>query len=79
MTKIIAINGSPRGKEGNTFAMVESFLKGAKSAGAETEHILLAEKRSITASDVSPAGLKRRAYAYSRTTWLRCWKISNAT
>lgn len=45
MTKIIAINGSPRGKEGNTFIMVESFLKGAKSAGAETEHIILAEKK----------------------------------
>ena len=43
--KITAFNGSPRGKNGNTFIMVEEFLKGAKGSGAETEHILLSEKR----------------------------------
>jgi multimeric flavodoxin WrbA len=43
--KILAINGSPRGKKGNTFIMVESFLAGAKAAGAETEHVLLAERQ----------------------------------
>ncbi len=41
--KILAINGSPRGKKSITYLMVESFLKGAKENGAETEHILLSE------------------------------------
>lgn len=43
--KIVAINGSPRGKSGNTFIMVEEFLKGARNAGADCDHILLAEKK----------------------------------
>lgn len=42
--KLVAFNGSPRGKEGNTHVMVEEFLKGAEKAGAETESIFLAEK-----------------------------------
>ncbi|MFH1845985.1 MAG: flavodoxin family protein [Candidatus Omnitrophota bacterium] len=43
--KIIAFNGSPRGKKGNTYIMVESFLKGADEAGAQVEQVLLAEKK----------------------------------
>lgn len=43
--KILAINGSPRGTGHNTYIMVEEFLKGARKAGAETEHILLAGKK----------------------------------
>ena len=43
--KITAINGSPRGKNGNTFVMVEEFLKGAKSEGAEIDHLLLSDKK----------------------------------
>ena len=43
--KITAFNGSPKGKAGNTFIMIEEFLKGAKNAGAETEHVLLSEKK----------------------------------
>lgn len=42
--KIVAINGSHRGKNGNTDIMVEAFLKGAQDAGAETVNIRLAEK-----------------------------------
>ncbi|HEX3048667.1 MAG TPA: flavodoxin family protein [Bacillota bacterium] len=42
--KIVAINGSPRGKDGNTHVMVETFLQGAREPGAETINILLAEK-----------------------------------
>lgn len=43
--KITAINGSPRGRNGNTYIMVEEFLTGARDAGALTEHILLADKK----------------------------------
>ena len=43
--KIIAFNGSPRGKRGNTYIMVEAFLKGAEEAGAQVEQVLLAEKK----------------------------------
>lgn len=42
--KIIAINGSPRGKDSNTNVMVTAFLKGAQESGAEITNIFLAEK-----------------------------------
>jgi multimeric flavodoxin WrbA len=42
--KILAINGSPRGRNSNTNIMVTALLKGAESAGAETENIFLSEK-----------------------------------
>ncbi|SHI74134.1 flavodoxin family protein [Propionispora hippei] len=42
--KIVAINGSPKGKASNTDVMVSAFLKGAQAAGAETVNIFLAEK-----------------------------------
>jgi multimeric flavodoxin WrbA len=35
--KILALNGSPRGKNSNTDRMLLPFLEGATSAGAETE------------------------------------------
>lgn len=43
MIKIIGICGSPR--KGNTEWMIQKALEGAKQAGAETELILLREKR----------------------------------
>lgn len=42
--KIVAINGSPKGKASNTNVMAGAFLKGAREAGAETVNIFLAEK-----------------------------------
>jgi multimeric flavodoxin WrbA len=42
--KIVAINGSPKGKDGNTNLMVSAFLKGAQEAGAQIINIFLAEK-----------------------------------
>lgn len=42
--KITVFSGSHKGGEGNTFLMVEEFLKGAEEAGAETENIILANK-----------------------------------
>ncbi|MDT8902383.1 flavodoxin family protein [Anaeroselena agilis] len=42
--KIVAVNGSHKGRAGNTAVMVDAFLKGARLAGAETAHIALAEK-----------------------------------
>jgi multimeric flavodoxin WrbA len=40
--KILGFCGSPR--NGNTEWMIEKLLEGARSAGAETEHILLRDK-----------------------------------
>ena len=42
--KIVAINGSPKGKASNTNVMVTAFLKGAQAAGAETVNVFLGEK-----------------------------------
>lgn len=42
--KIAVINGSHRGRNGNTNSMVAAFLKGAEEAGAETVTVFLAEK-----------------------------------
>ncbi|WP_093796262.1 flavodoxin family protein [Sporomusa acidovorans] len=43
--KIAVINGSHRGKKGNTNIMVTAFLKGAAEAGAEVVTIFLSEKK----------------------------------
>lgn len=43
--KIITFNSSPRMQRGNTAVMVEAFLEGARAAGADTEHIYLANKK----------------------------------
>jgi len=43
--KILVIQGSPRGKEGNTEIIVNQFLKGAASMGAQTEIIHLKGKK----------------------------------
>lgn len=43
--KILALNGSPRGKDGNTEVLLENFLKGCESAGAEVETIYLKDKK----------------------------------
>lgn len=42
--KILAINGSPRGKKSNTDRILQPFLEGAREAGAETEVIYLKNK-----------------------------------
>jgi len=39
--KVLAINGSPRGKRSNTDRILQPFLEGARDAGAETEVIYL--------------------------------------
>jgi multimeric flavodoxin WrbA/putative sterol carrier protein len=42
--KILAIQGSPRPKTSNTDILLQEFLKGAQSRGAETETVYLKEK-----------------------------------
>ena len=50
MIKILAVQGSPRPKSSNTDVLLQEFLKGAHSQGAETETIYLREK------DIHPCG-----------------------
>mgnify|MGYP000181160971 CR=1 FL=1 len=42
--KILAVNGSPRGRRGNTERILQPFLKGAQEAGAETETVYLKDR-----------------------------------
>lgn len=42
--KILAVNGSPRGKKSNTDKFLLPFLKGASKKGADVEEIYLSEK-----------------------------------
>ncbi|OPX96346.1 MAG: 2-amino-4-deoxychorismate dehydrogenase [Syntrophorhabdus sp. PtaB.Bin006] len=42
--KILAVQGSPRPKASNTEVLLREFLKGAETAGAETETVYLKEK-----------------------------------
>jgi multimeric flavodoxin WrbA/putative sterol carrier protein len=43
--RILAIQGSPRPKASNTEVLLQEFLKGARSQGAETETVYLTEKK----------------------------------
>ncbi len=42
--KILAFNGSPRGKRSNTDRILQPFLEGTREAGAETEVVYLKDK-----------------------------------
>lgn len=42
--KILALNGSPKGKNGNTEVILQPFLKGCKKAGADVETVYLKDK-----------------------------------
>lgn len=42
--RILAISGSPRGKNGNTERILRPFLEGARKAGAVTDTVYLKEK-----------------------------------
>lgn len=44
MVRIVAFNGSPKGSASRTQLLVNAFLEGAKSAGAQTETVFLVEK-----------------------------------
>lgn len=42
--KVLAINGSPKGRQGNTEVLIRLFLEGCRQAGAQTETIYLKDK-----------------------------------
>jgi putative sterol carrier protein len=42
--KILAVNGSPRGAQGNTEVILQAFLAGAQQEGAKTEVLYLKDK-----------------------------------
>ncbi len=41
--KLTVFNGSPKGRRGNTYVMVEAFLEGVREAGVEGEQVFLAD------------------------------------
>lgn len=43
--QVLAINGSPRGREGNTERILKPFLEGTRDAGANVETIYLKDKK----------------------------------
>lgn len=43
MSNLLAINGSPRGRESNTERLLQPFLAGAREAGATTETIYVTD------------------------------------
>ena len=43
--KIVAFNGSPRGKRSNTDRILQPFLEGAREAGAETETVYIKDQK----------------------------------
>ncbi len=43
--KILAVNGSPNTKKGMTHILLETFLEGAREAGAEVETVFLQKKK----------------------------------
>lgn len=43
--KVLVVNGSPRGKKGNTEVLLKPFLKGCRRAGADVETIYLKDKK----------------------------------
>ena len=71
--KFLGLVGSPR-KKGNTEIMVDTFLEGAASAGAEVKSIFLQtlpsiSVRGVSATACSSRGLRANA---SGMTWTRC-------
>lgn len=42
--RILAVNGSPRGAQGNTEVLLQAFLKGAVASGAEADTVYLKDK-----------------------------------
>ena len=43
--KILVVNGSPRGAQGNTAFLTRAFIEGATEAGAQCEAVYLKDKQ----------------------------------
>ena len=52
--KATVFNDSPAGENSATNVIAKAFLKGAESAGAETENIFLAKYKIQQCQDLSP-------------------------
>jgi multimeric flavodoxin WrbA len=45
MMNVLVVNGSPHGKNGNTYTLQEAFVRGASTAGAKVEEVFLNTKK----------------------------------
>ena len=71
--KILALNGSPRGRKSNTDLLLKPFLEGAEQAGAQTEIVYSTEINVKIALVVSPVG-KTPGICAIKMIWRDCWK-----
>ncbi len=72
--KVTVFNGSPAGFNSATNVIASAFLKGAMSAGAETENIFLSDYHITQCQGALPAGLRHPESVLCRTIWRSCCK-----
>ena len=65
--KVTVFNGSPASENSATNVIANAFLKGAESAGAETENIFWQNIKFSNAKGVFCVGLINRVSAYFKT------------
>ena len=69
---VLDFNSSPRKEQGFTAKVLERFMAGAASEGAETETVYLASKKIADCLAARGAGSRPPGYAATRMTFPLC-------